>query len=752
MNITIGQHTAEFVPWRPEEGQVFHSLYAFDSETTRIDEQQPWITPAYVLGAAFDGHRGYYIRREHVAQFFAIHVGVPIIMHNAPFDLAVVKTLAPGLDICAWVDRHEVWDTQLLHRLYVLGTEGHTATGKGQSTLETCADYYLGLSLPKAVVDSEGDDVRLSFGKWLNRSPQEIEPVYLDYLAKDPLVTFLIFQEQARLLGQLMETTNHNTWGYVSAQWLREQIDRWGWQTHHIQLKAAIVLRAITENGLCVDLDRRNEILAQLGEAIEERRQRLRRLGYMPGQKGSAKALQEILRQLERGHSELLFPKTKSNLYGTSEEALEDLASVEPFIRDLLDFRAMEKLRSTFLNKMGRQRLHPSFNVLVVTGRTSSFGEINAQNLPRDDRVRSCFVPSPGNIFIDADYSMLELATLAQSVVRQLQVPSEMANAINAGKDLHNIVAAAVVGKSESDVTDDERQKAKPINFGKPGAMGHDGLQRYAKASYGVELTDDEVKALSDAWFELFPEMHTFLDGGDFLGIATAQYFGLTPQSFFEHTGSRKFLDHPNNRGREEVPHAILGMMCLKVLRETQPQTTNGRDYPAGELDFFWAQVERRLDVLPGEFRQDIIARRPSGELRRAVMRLVDKAPCFTLTGRLRANASFPARHNTLFQGLAADGAKLGLWRLWRAGYHIGNFIHDEGLLEVPEDSDLKQHAEAIRRLMIEGMREVVPDVRIEVKYAASRQWHKKAKAIFDAAGRLIPWPEKSAVEGDGRP
>ena len=72
-----------------------------------------------------------------------------------------------------------------------------------------------------------------------------------------------------------------------------------------------------------------------------------------------------------------------------------------------------------------------------------------------------------------------------------------------------------------------------------------------------------------------------------------------------------------------------------------------------------------------------------------------------------------------MFQGLAADGAKLTLWRLCRGGYRIDNFIHDEVLVEVPENEDLRQHAESIRGHMIAGMREVVPDVAVDIKYTA---------------------------------
>ena len=121
---------------------------------------------------------------------------------------------------------------------------------------------------------------------------------------------------------------------------------------------------------------------------------------------------------------------------------------------------------------MGRPVVHASFDVLKTTGRTSSFGEINLQNLPRDDRIRSCFVPSPGHVFISADYKTLEMATLAQVMITQFGTTSQMAALINEGRDLHRAMAAQMGNKPESEVTGGERQKAKAINFGKPGGPG----------------------------------------------------------------------------------------------------------------------------------------------------------------------------------------------------------------------------------------------------------------------------------------
>src|SRR5262249_3347034 len=143
-----------FAPWKPAMGQVFKSIYALDAETAAIDEARDWLTPPFVLGAAFDGERGHFLQREHVGAFIEAHEDVPVVCHNAAFDLAVLNLAAPDADVYDLVERGRVWDTQLLHRLYVLATEGHAAQGKGQSTLDHCAETYLGTELTKEVRDS----------------------------------------------------------------------------------------------------------------------------------------------------------------------------------------------------------------------------------------------------------------------------------------------------------------------------------------------------------------------------------------------------------------------------------------------------------------------------------------------------------------------------------------------------------------------------------------------------------------------
>jgi len=751
VKITIKDSTFPFQPWRPAMGRVFATTYSFDSETTLIDNERPWLTPPYALGATFDGDRGYFIRREHAAAFFAAHREVPVVMHNAPFDLAVIDLVAGEvLDIYEWVDADLIWDTQLLHRGYMLASEGHTAAGKGQSTLDHCAQRYLNITLPKDLVDSRGNPVRTSYGQWLNRDPREIEPVYLEYLAEDVIITLQVFHELRRRLKETLEQADE-AFGYVSPQQLAEQVDRWGPQTHHIQLKGSIVLKAITANGLHVDLDRRNDLDQQLEQVAEERLAELRKYGFLPEGPGSQKALQEILRREEARHPGLQLPRTATGKYVTKKETLEELADALPFVRAYVQLKEIQKLRSTFLGRMTRRVLHPSFDPFKTSGRASSFGDINAQNLPRDDRVRACFVPSPGHVFIDADYSTLELATLGQAILTQFGMPSKMAEAINAGQDLHRLVAAQVTGKDAEAVTKSDRQKAKVLNFGKPGGMRSTTLQRYAKTGYGVDLDYWEVIQLEAAWLRLFPEMNAFLaDEGD-PGEDIARHFGLTPWAFYERTQSARFLEHPEAAGREDQPSAPLGWMCWKTLGEEQPATKAGRPYDAGEIDFFWTQIEQRSDDFPTKYRQQIQDRAPSQELRNTAARIAESGSCITATGRLRTKVGYCQRHNTLFQGLAADGAKLALWLLWRTGYRIVNFVHDEMLIEVPADSNFKEHAEFIRELMIEGMKLVVPDVKIAVEYAASKRWHKSAEAVFDGEGNLVPWepPDDEAQEAE---
>jgi hypothetical protein len=315
---------------------------------------------------------------------------------------------------------------------------------------------------------------------------------------------------------------------------------------------------------------------------------------------------------------------------------------------------------------------------------------------------------------------MLELCTLAQIAYTRFG-QSVMRDLINQGVDLHRHVASMVLGKPASEVTKADRQKAKAIDFGLPGGMGVGGLRGYARASYGVDLTENEAENWRSAWLALFPEMAGYLEAGDDLTrLGVTLDLDAYPDSY---TGFAA-----------ETAAAVV----LRVAGGASA-TSSGRSFGPAEIDWAWAQI---ADSRAGEIKAlsaDIRARKGSRDLQRAVI------PGRTIsipTGRIRANCTYTESRNWPFQALAADGAKLALYSLIRAGYRVVAFIHDEVLVEVPEAADYRADADAISNIMVAAMRRVCPDVEIRSEYAVMRRWRKDAKAVYNEHGWLIPYED----------
>lgn len=173
------------------------------------------------------------------------------------------------------------------------------------------------------------------------------------------------------------------------------------------------------------------------------------------------------------------------------------------------------------------------------------------------------------------------------------------------------------------------------------------------------------------------------------------------------------------------LPVGWLGGMALKVLRETSPRTFKGWVYSQPELDYFWVRLRHLEPLLESTMAEALRNREPSDELCFAVKNLLNRTGVLTNTGRLRAKATYSARRNTVFQGAAADGAKLALYRLWRAGFTVVAFLHDEVIVEVPINSNLAAVKLHIDGILIDAMKEICPDIRIEVEGAFHRRWSK---------------------------
>lgn len=201
--------------------------------------------------------------------------------------------------------------------------------------------------------------------------------------------------------------------------------------------------------------------------------------------------------------------KTKSG-YSTSAEVLEERQNEHPIIPAILDFRQYSKLYSTYgvgLQSFIRSdgRIHGHFNQMVTaTGRISS-NDPNLQNIPMRTElgrsIRKVFVPAEGYVFVDADYSQIELRVLAH-----MSGDSNLIEAYNTGEDIHAITAASVFKVPYDQVTPEMRRNAKAVNFGIVYGISAHGLAENIGVSY------KEAKDYIDKYFETFPGIRTYLD------------------------------------------------------------------------------------------------------------------------------------------------------------------------------------------------------------------------------------------------
>jgi DNA polymerase I-like protein with 3'-5' exonuclease and polymerase domains len=139
------------------------------------------------------------------------------------------------------------------------------------------------------------------------------------------------------------------------------------------------------------------------------------------------------------------------------------------------------------------------------TGRFSS-SDPNLQNVGRGE-LRACFVPAPGCALVIADYSQIELRVVA-AVAKE----TKMLAAYASGADLHKQTASLVLGKPLDQVTKDDRQLAKAVNFGLIYGQSSSGLVKYAEASYGVKITEREATEFRDRFFKAYPNLKAWHD------------------------------------------------------------------------------------------------------------------------------------------------------------------------------------------------------------------------------------------------
>lgn len=453
------------------------SLVAVDTETTSLD---PLAARLVGISLAVDAHAGAYIPLAHT------YPGAP---PQLPFDATLVR-LKPFLEDAsrAKVCQNAKYDTHVFanHGVHMRGVQH-----------DTCIESYVLESHKPHDMDSLAlrhlGVKTISFEEVAGKGASQIgfEQVSIErateYSAEDADITLQL---------------HHN----LHPQIAHDGKLRYVYETIEIPLHE--VLYDMERAGVLIDAQLLAAHSNQLGQRMFEIEQRARELAGQPFNLNSPKQIQEVL--FERNKLPVL-KKTPSGQPSTDEDVLEQLALDYPLAREILDYRGLSKLKSTYTDKLPRMvnprtgRVHTTFNqTTAVTGRLSS-NEPNLQNIPirnaEGRRIREAFIAAPGCHLVSADYSQVELRIMAH-----LSHDETLLSAFKSGEDIHRRTAAEILGIAPAEVTSEQRRYAKTINFGLIYGMSAFGLA----AQLGIERS--AAQQYMERYFLRYPGVKTYME------------------------------------------------------------------------------------------------------------------------------------------------------------------------------------------------------------------------------------------------
>ena len=294
----------------------------------------------------------------------------------------------------------------------------------------------------------------------------------------------------------------------ATAPLLRKKLEEQGMDSlmNEIEMPLTRVLYEMEQYGVLVKPDE----LKAYGEALVGRISELEQSIYEQAgcefNINSPKQLGEVL----FGRMGITGGKKTKTGYSTAADVLEKLAPDYPVVSDILEYRGLTKLKSTYAEGLftciGTDgRIHSTFNqTITATGRISST-EPNLQNIPMrmelGRRIRKVFVPMEGYLFVDADYSQIELRILAH-----MSGDEQLIEAYKMDEDIHRITASKVFHTPFEEVTDLQRRNAKAVNFGIVYGISSFGL------SQDLSITRKEAAEYIEQYFQTYPGVKKFLD------------------------------------------------------------------------------------------------------------------------------------------------------------------------------------------------------------------------------------------------
>ena len=497
-------HTYHLVRTLPELEALVKRLqgekeFCFDTETTGFDMFRDRIVG---MSFAVEAFEAWYVdfSVENTPAFAEVvrplfeNEAITKVAQNIKFDMMVLSRL--GIEV-----RGEKIDTMILH--YLLDAES-------RHNMNFLAERYLHYT-PIAIESLIGKGARQ-----LTMDQVNIEAVK-EYAAEDADITMQLKQV---------------LWAEVEEQGLVELYRK-------VEEPMIDVLAAMELAGVKIDAGQLAEYGVELTAELQRLENEIRREADEPMLNvNSARQLGEVLFGKMRITDKPKMTKTKQ--YSTDEEYLQTFAGKHPIVDNILTYRGVKKLLSTYVEALPQLinpvtgRIHTSYNQAVTaTGRLSSTNP-NLQNIPvRDDmgrRIRQAFVPSDAeHVLLSADYSQVELRLMAH-----LSGDEQLVDAFLQGADIHSATAAKLYHKSIEEVTSDERRKAKTANFGIIYGISAFGL------SQRLDIPRGEAKELIEGYFATYPQVKEYMDRA----IAEAKERGYVVTAF----GRRRYLHDITSR------------------------------------------------------------------------------------------------------------------------------------------------------------------------------------------------------------
>lgn len=444
----------------------------FDTETTGLEIGSELVGMSF----AFEAHEAYYVplpedqkeTKEILNSFkvFFENDKIAKIGQNIKFDILMLRWY--GIEV-----KGKLWDTMVMHYLI----EPDQRHG-----MDYMAETYLGYSpVPISSLLGKGSKKKLT----MREVPQD---KVKEYAAEDADITWQLKQKLDSILAGDIRKLYED---------MEEPLIR--------------VLANIEYIGVNLDSPFLEEYSKTMEVEIEALRKKILLETETPGLNlDSPKQIGEIL--FDKLKIPYRWKKTKTGQYSTDEEVMTELAAKFPVVQDILEYRQMAKLKSTYIDALPRLvnkhtgRLHSSFNqALTSTGRLSSTNP-NLQNIPiRTDRgreIRKAFIPKDAeHILLAADYSQIELRLIAH-----ISGDEAMQEAFQKGQDIHTATAARIYNVSLDEVTKEQRYNAKTVNFSIIYGAGATNLSQ----NLGIKRAD--ASALIEQYFKQYSGLKKYME------------------------------------------------------------------------------------------------------------------------------------------------------------------------------------------------------------------------------------------------